>query len=109
MFSLSVRRGGVRGGPEWKQSPVLRVTLVGWGRQKNEKQQRRRRNPGASFLHRHLTGSLWRLQPWKMKISSVVFALLTRALFAGRKKLILLQTKAVVLEKMCFPLFFRET
>lgn len=40
---------------------------------------------GASVLQRRLTGSLWRLQQWKMKISSVVFAFLVRALLRGKK------------------------
>lgn len=49
-----------------------------------EKNKRRRQKPGDNFLEAHLTWSLWRLETWKMKISSLVYALLTRALFGGR-------------------------
>lgn len=72
-------------------------------------EKKRRRKPGASFLHMHLTESLWRLQLWKMKISFVVLAFLIRVLFAGRKKFTLLHVKVDVVETKCFPLFFRET
>lgn len=81
------------------------VTLLSWGGQ----EKKRRRKPGASFLHMHLTESLWRLQLWKMKISSVVLAFLTRVLFTGRKKFTLIHVKVDVVETKGFPLFFRET
>nr|XP_043870387.1 V-set and transmembrane domain-containing protein 4 [Solea senegalensis] len=49
-----------------------------WRREKGEEEEET-----CDFFSfwRHSSGSLWRLQPWKMKISSVVFALLIRALF----------------------------
>lgn len=53
-------------------------------KKREKKKKRRRRKPVDNFLETHLTWSLWRLQLWKMKISSLVFALLTRALFGGR-------------------------
>ena len=43
-----------------------------------------------------------------MKISSVVFALLTRALLGGRKKFILLHTRVDAVENKCFRPFFRQ-
>lgn len=83
---------------------MFHITLLWLGEKKVKK--KRRRKPGASFLLRHLTGSLWRLQLWKMKISSVVFALLTRALLRGKKSLLCFIPKGMLLEMKCFPQFF---
>lgn len=91
VFSLCVTGGwGGREGPREVLSRNRASNVSYYTPRPGEKKgkRRRRREPGEpSFLQGHLTGSLWRLQPWKMKISSVVFALLTRVLLGGRKSL----------------------